>query len=155
MTLNLSQSLQPAARQARIVFTPLHGTADSTVGAVLRKAGFEVHVVAEQAAPDGGFPAVPFRAPNPEVPQAMEMGVTLAQKSSGPTSYWPATPMPTVSAPARAPMKALCRFLTGNEIAVLVAHYKLEQLQRLRRLPAPTVGDQDRSYDRTPAPRHR
>ncbi|MDE0205201.1 MAG: phospho-sugar mutase, partial [Candidatus Tectomicrobia bacterium] len=34
--LNLSQSLQPAARHARIVFTPLHGTADSTVGAVLR-----------------------------------------------------------------------------------------------------------------------
>ena len=135
VTLNLSQSLQPAARHARIVFTPLHGTADSTVGAVLRKAGFEVHVVEEQAAPDGGFPAVPFRAPNPEVPQAMEMGVTLAQVVGADVVLACDPDADRIGACSRT-HEGLCRFLTGNEIAVLVTHYKLEQLQRLRRLPA-------------------
>ena len=135
VTLNLSQSLQPAARHARIVFTPLHGTADSTVGAVLRKAGFEVHVVEEQAAPDGGFPAVPFRAPNPEVPQAMEMGVTLAQAVGADIVLACDPDADRIGACSRT-HEGLCRFLTGNEIAVLVTHYKLEQLQRLRRLPA-------------------
>ena len=134
VTLNLSQSLQPDARQARVVFTPLHGTADGTVGAVLRKAGFEVHVVAEQAAPDGGFPAVPFRAPNPEVPQAMAMGVTLAQKVGADVVLACDPDADRIGACSRT-HEGTCRFLTGNEIAVLVAHYKLEQLQRLRRLP--------------------
>lgn len=132
--LNLSQSLDAAARAARIVFTPLHGTADSTVGAVLREAGFEVDVVREQAAPDGGFPAVPFRAPNPEVPQAMTMGMALAQEVGADVVLACDPDADRIGACSRT-HEGGCRFLTGNEIAVLVSHYKLEQLQRLRRLP--------------------
>jgi phosphoglucomutase/phosphomannomutase len=132
--LNLSQSLQPTARDARIVFTPLHGTADSTVGAVLRRAGFEVAVVEEQAAPDGAFPAVPFRAPNPEVPQAMTMGMALAQQVGADVVLACDPDADRIGACSRTP-DGTYRFLTGNEIAVLVSHYKLEQLQRLRRLP--------------------
>ena len=132
--LNLSQSLQPAARHARIVFTPLHGTADSTVGAVLRKAGFRVDVVQEQAAPDGGFPAVPFRAPNPEVPQAMSMGMSLAQEVGADVVLACDPDADRIGACSRT-RDGGCRFLTGNEIAVLVCHYKLEQMQCLQRLP--------------------
>ena len=134
VNLNLSQSLQPAARDARIVFTPLHGTADSTVGAVLRQAGFDVVVVEEQAAPDGAFPAVPFRAPNPEVPQAMAMGMALAQRVEADVVLACDPDADRIGACSRS-RDGSYRFLTGNEIAVLVAHYKLEQLQRLRRLP--------------------
>ena len=135
VALNVAQSLQPAARRARVVFTPLHGTADSTVGAVLRQAGFEVEMVAEQAAPDGTFPAVPFRAPNPEVPQAMAMGMALAEKLNADVVLACDPDADRIGACSRASDGA-CRFLTGNEIAVLVTHYKLEQLQRLGRLPA-------------------
>ncbi|MDE0207242.1 MAG: hypothetical protein OXP66_14605, partial [Candidatus Tectomicrobia bacterium] len=116
------------------VFTPLHGTADSTVGAVLRKAGFRVDVVQEQAAPDGGFPAVPFRAPNPEVPQAMAMGMALAQEVGGDVVLACDPDADRIGACSRT-HEGGCRFLTGNEIAVLVCHYKLEQLECLRRLP--------------------
>ena len=135
VALNLSQSLQPAARQAKIVFTPLHGTADSTVGAVLRQAGFEVAVVPEQAPPDGAFPAVPFRAPNPEVPQAMTMGMALAQREGADVVLACDPDADRIGACSRT-REGTYRFLTGNEIAVLVTNYKLDQLQRLRRLPA-------------------
>ena len=137
VALNVAQSLQPAARRAKIVFTPLHGTADSTVGTVLRRAGFEVAMVDEQATPDGAFPAVPFRAPNPEVPQAMTAGMALAEKSgrrrgAGLRSRCRshrrllAHPGRCLSLPHR----------QRKKIAILVTHYKLEQLQRLGRLPA-------------------
>ena len=135
VALNVAQSLQPAARRAKIVFTPLHGTADSTVGTVLRRAGFEVVMVDEQATPDGAFPAVPFRAPNPEVPQAMAMGMELAEKSNADAVLACDPDADRIGVCSRTPDGAY-RFLTGNEIAILVTHYKLEQLQRLGRLPA-------------------
>ena len=134
VALNMAQSLQPETRRAKIVFTPLHGTADSTVGAVLRRAGFEVAMVDEQATPDGAFPAVPFRAPNPEVPQAMAMGMALAEKLEADAVLACDPDADRIGVCSRTPDGAF-RFLTGNEIAVLVTHYKLEQLQRLGRLP--------------------
>ena len=135
VALNVAQSLQPAARRARIVFTPLHGTADNTAGTVLRRAGFDVQTVAEQATPDGAFPAVPFRAPNPEVPQAMAMGMALADKLDADAVLACDPDADRIGACSRTPDGAY-RFLTGNEIAVLLTHYKLHQLQRLGRLPA-------------------
>lgn len=135
VALNVAQSLQPAARRAKIVFTPLHGTADSTVGTVLRQAGFEVVMVDDQATPDGAFPAVPFRAPNPEVPQAMAMGMELAKKSNADAVLACDPDADRIGVCSRTSDGAY-RFLTGNEIAILVTHYKLEQLQRLGRLPA-------------------
>ena len=135
VALNVAQSLRPAARRAKIVFTPLHGTADSTVGTVLRRAGFEVAMVDEQATPDGAFPAVPFRAPNPEVPQAMAMGMALAENLNADAVLACDPDADRIGACSRTPDGAY-RFLTGNEIAVLITHYKLEQLRRLGRLRA-------------------
>ena len=46
------------------------------------------------------------------------------------------------------------RFLTGNEIAVLTTHYKLEQLKTSRALTGATPGDQDRGHHGTAAPHY-
>jgi phosphoglucomutase/phosphomannomutase len=134
VALNVSQTLQPKARQARVVFTPLHGTADTTVGAVLQQAGFEMHLVAEQATHDGTFPAVPFRAPNPEVPDAMQLGIELARQQQADAVLACDPDADRIGVCSRT-VNETYRFLTGNEIAVVVTHYKLEQLQRLGRLP--------------------
>jgi phosphoglucomutase len=134
VALNVAQSLQPTARQARLVFTPLHGTADTTVGTVLRRAGFDVHLVAAQAVPDGAFPAVPYRAPNPEVPESMQQGIALARQVNADAVLACDPDADRLGICSRAP-DGTYRFLTGNEIAVLVTHYKLAQLQRLGRLP--------------------
>ena len=80
VALNVAQSLHPNARRAHLVFTPLHGTANTTVGAVFAAGESSVDLVAAQAVPDGGFPAVPYRAPNPEVPESMQQGMDLARE---------------------------------------------------------------------------
>jgi phosphoglucomutase len=60
-----------------IVFTPIHGTGITLVPEVLKEFGFEnVHIVEEQANPDGNFPTVVY--PNPEESEAMSMGIKKA-----------------------------------------------------------------------------
>lgn len=59
------------AEDVPITFTPLCGCGLSTVGDVLERLGFPVLVPPRQG-PDGTFGEIPFKAPNPEVPQATE-----------------------------------------------------------------------------------
>ncbi len=132
--LNVGQSLAPRARRARIVFTPLNGTGGSTVGAVLAAAGFHVESVPEEAEPDGQFPAVPFRAPNPEVRESMERAVRVARRSGADLVMACDPDADRIGICARA-ADGSYHFVNGNEIAALVAHYKLEKLAALGRLP--------------------
>ena len=134
IALNMAQSLQPEARQAHLVFTPLHGTAMTTVGTVLRQAGFQVDLVAAQAMPDGAFPAVPYRAPNPEVPESMQQGMELAREL-GADAVFACDPDADRLGVCSRTTDGTFRFLSGNEIAVLTTHYKLDQLKRLGRSP--------------------
>ena len=63
----------------RIVYTPIHGTGIKLVPEVLRRFGFSnVHVVDEQATPDGNFPTVVY--PNPEESEAMSIGLKKAKE---------------------------------------------------------------------------
>ena len=70
---------QKAKDNLKIVFTSLHGTSITMVPKVLEDAGYkDVHIVAEQAVPDGDFPTV--KSPNPEEPEALKMAMELAAK---------------------------------------------------------------------------
>ncbi len=63
----------------RIVYTPIHGSGIKLVPEVLQRFGFtNVHVVDEQATPDGNFPTVVY--PNPEESEAMSIGLRKAQQ---------------------------------------------------------------------------
>ncbi|MCT4698879.1 phospho-sugar mutase [Tenacibaculum haliotis] len=63
----------------KIVFTNLHGTAIKLIPEVLKRAGYtQVHIVKEQAEPNGSFPTV--KSPNPEEPEALKMAVDLANE---------------------------------------------------------------------------
>lgn len=62
-----------------IVFTSLHGTSITMVPKVLERAGFKnVHIVKEQAEPNGDFPTV--KSPNPEEPEALTMALKKADE---------------------------------------------------------------------------
>lgn len=62
-----------------IVFTALHGTSIKAIPEVLRRAGYtKVHIVEEQATPDGDFPTV--KSPNPEEPEALAMALKKADE---------------------------------------------------------------------------
>ncbi len=70
---------QQAKDDTSIVFTSLHGTSITAVPQALEKAGYNnVHIVEEQAKPDGNFPTV--KSPNPEEPEALAMAINLAKK---------------------------------------------------------------------------
>lgn len=78
------QSIHPeiikaAAKDFRVVYTPLHGTGNLPVRRVLKELGFEqVYVVKEQELPDGDFPTVSY--PNPEAEEAWELALALAKE---------------------------------------------------------------------------
>ncbi|MCZ2298904.1 MAG: phospho-sugar mutase [Chitinophagales bacterium] len=61
----------------KIVYTPIHGTGITIVPETLKRFGFtNVHIVEEQATPDGNFPTVVY--PNPEETEAMSIGLKKA-----------------------------------------------------------------------------
>ncbi len=66
-------------KDLKIVYTPIHGTGITLLPQVLKEYGFEnVHIVEEQATPDGSFPTVVY--PNPEESEAMSIGLKKAQE---------------------------------------------------------------------------
>ena len=66
-------------RNCKIVYTPLNGTGLKPVMKALKESGYHnITVVKEQEKPDGNFPTCPF--PNPEVKDAMKLGIEYAQK---------------------------------------------------------------------------
>ncbi|MFT7396091.1 MAG: phosphoglucomutase [Flavobacterium sp.] len=70
-----------AKENLNVVFTSLHGTSITLVPDTLSKAGYtNVHIVPEQAVPNGDFPTV--KSPNPEEPEALAMALALADKTN-------------------------------------------------------------------------
>ena len=66
-------------KDLKIVYTPIHGTGITLLPQVLKNFGFyNVHIVKEQAVPDGNFPTVAY--PNPEESEAMSFGLKLAEE---------------------------------------------------------------------------
>jgi phosphoglucomutase len=65
--------------QPKIVYTPIHGTGITSVPRALKMFGFtDIHIVTEQAEPNGNFPTV--KSPNPEDHEALELAISLGQK---------------------------------------------------------------------------
>nr|WP_076369918.1 phospho-sugar mutase [Peribacillus simplex] len=63
----------------KLVFTPLHGTANKSVKRALHDLGYRnVHFVKEQEKPDANFPTV--KVPNPEEHAAFELAIELGNR---------------------------------------------------------------------------
>ncbi len=76
--LSISRDSIQRQKDLKIVFSPIHGTGITLVPRLLEKMGFtNVHVVQEQATPDGNFPTVVY--PNPEEKEAMSIGLAKAK----------------------------------------------------------------------------
>lgn len=76
---NVTSDVTPEQKEdLTVVFTSLHGTSITLVPDTLRQAGFNnLHIVEEQAVPDGNFPTV--ASPNPEEPSALKMALELGE----------------------------------------------------------------------------
>ena len=63
----------------KIVYTPLHGTSVTIIPKLFERAGYtSLHIVEEQATPDGSFPTV--KSPNPEEPEALTLALKKAEE---------------------------------------------------------------------------
>jgi phosphoglucomutase len=66
-------------KDLKVVYTPIHGSGIKLVPPALKEFGFEnVHIVEEQARPDGNFPTVDY--PNPEERATMGIGLQKAKE---------------------------------------------------------------------------
>ena len=77
-SLSVYPEVIAAQSDLKIVYTPIHGTGITLVPKVLTAYGFKnVHIVEEQATPDGNFPTVAY--PNPEESETMRIGLEKAK----------------------------------------------------------------------------
>ena len=77
-SLSVYPEVIAAQSDLKIVYTPIHGTGITLVPKVLEAYGFKnVHIVEEQATPDGNFPTVAY--PNPEESETMRIGLEKAK----------------------------------------------------------------------------
>ncbi|MEV6061862.1 phospho-sugar mutase [Nocardia asteroides] len=113
----------PGERAAvRIALTPLHGVGGDLAVRVLAAAGFtDVHVVAEQFAPDPDFPTVAF--PNPEEPGAADLLLALAERVDADLAI--ALDPDADRCALGVPGPDGWRMLRGDETGVLLADYVL------------------------------
>ena len=79
ITANLAAVAKPSRPWIPMVFTPLHGTAH-LCGRCARSSGCTCDIPARTIGSDGCFPTVPFKSPNPESAEALDMAIRTAQQ---------------------------------------------------------------------------
>lgn len=107
-----------------IVYTPIHGTGITLVPQVLQRFGFtNVHIVEEQATPDGNFPTVVY--PNPEESEAMSIGLKKAKELGADILLGTDPDADRVGIAIKNP-KGEWVLMNGNQTAVLAFNYIIE-----------------------------
>ena len=114
-----------ASGDVRLALTPMHGVGGEVALHALSEAGItDVHVVAEQFAPDPDFPTIAF--PNPEEPGAADMLLALASKVEAEVAI--ALDPDADRCAVGVPTPSGWRMLTGDETGWLLGDYVLSQL---------------------------
>jgi phosphoglucomutase/phosphomannomutase len=129
-----SLAAPPRFDEIKVVFTPLHGVGSMTALEVLANQGFRVTTVEEQMEPDGLFSNV-TGTPNPELPASMDRAVIAAQKVGADLILSTDPDADRLGAMIPSSGQTDWRFVTGNEIAALLTHFKLSRLAREGSLP--------------------
>ena len=117
-----------AKANLKIVYTSLHGTSIKAIPNVLTKAGYsDVHIVPEQAEPDGDFPTV--ISPNPEEPEALSMAIDLADKIGADIVVGTDPDSDRLGVAVR-DLDGQIKLLNGNQTMVIMTAFLLEQWKR-------------------------
>ncbi|NJD69385.1 MAG: phospho-sugar mutase, partial [candidate division NC10 bacterium] len=122
---SLARSIEREARDAFIVYSPLNGAGRRTVYDLLTKAGFRVALVASQADPDGEFPDVPNRMPNPELPEALDRAAAEMHRLEADAAFATDPDADRLGVVIRTAQGD--RFLNGNQIAALLTTWIIER----------------------------
>jgi phosphoglucomutase len=125
-TLSLAtQTIKNAAKNLKIVYTPLHGTGITMVPKAFKMWGFEnVHIVEEQSAPDGNFPTVV--SPNPEERTAMALALKKAKEIDADLILATDPDADRIAAAVK-DLQGEYLLLNGNQTLILLTYYLLSQ----------------------------
>ncbi|MGP1586730.1 MAG: phospho-sugar mutase [Treponemataceae bacterium] len=124
--------MKEKACEAKIVYTPLHGTGAMHIEKVLSDLGLTVITVPEQREPDGSFHTV--EKPNPEEKSAMKMAVELGEKEKADVvmATDPDADRFGVAVPDSSGNYVL---VSGNQMGVLLADYIITTRKELNKMP--------------------
>ena len=133
-TLSVYPEVIAAQSDLKIVYTPIHGTGITLVPKVLEAYGFKnVHVVEEQATPDGNFPTVAY--PNPEESETMRIGLEKAKALNADILLGTDPDADRVGIGVKN-HKGAWVLMNGNQTAVLAFAYMMEA-RRAKGIAAP------------------
>jgi phosphoglucomutase len=111
-------------KDLKIIYTPIHGSGIKLVPLALKEFGFEnVHIVEEQATPNGNFPTVAY--PNPEERETMSIGLQKA-KELGADILCGTDPDADRIGIGVKDTKGNWVLMNGNQTAVLAFNYMIE-----------------------------
>lgn len=121
------------ADKLNVIYTPIHGSGNVPVRAVLKELGYSnVKVVKEQEAPDGNFPTASY--PNPENPDVFKLALDMA-KDENPDIIFGTDPDCDRIGVVVKDSSGEYRVLTGNQTGLLLTHYALSSLKETNKLP--------------------
>lgn len=130
--LSLNPQLVKQQENLKIVFTPIHGTGIMCVPQALVRFGFKnIHLVNEQAVPDGNFPTV--KSPNPEERAAMELAITKAKEIDADVVLATDPDADRVGVAIK-DYDGNFILLNGNQTASIMFYYVLSQWEAKRKL---------------------
>ncbi len=117
----------------KVVYTPLNGSGNKPVRAILKKIGIsEVTVVPEQENPDGNFPTCPF--PNPEIKEALQKGLELCDNVKPDLLLATDPDCDRVGIAVPAPDGSYVLF-SGNEVGAMLLQYICEERTKNGTMP--------------------
>ena len=121
------------ADDLKVVYTPLHGCGHRLVPEVLRLCGLKhLYTVGEQMVIDGNFPSV--KSPNPEYPEALSLGMKLAEKVGSDLVLATDPDADRVGIAVRNPENQFVT-ITGNQVGALLLDYVLTAYENTGTMP--------------------
>lgn len=127
--------MKEQGKEIKVVYTPLHGTGNTVVERLLTELGLEkVMVVPEQKEPDGNFPTVSY--PNPEDKKAFKLALALAEKEEADVVLATDPDADRLGIFAKDAKTGNYMEYTGNMSALLIAEYRIAQMQEKGILPS-------------------
>ena len=136
--VNLKLRLKDQIGKAKFVFTGLHGTGVATVGRCLEAMGYlaagQLTYVEKQCQTRSDFKHVKYCNPNPESLDALEMGIDQATAEGAELLLATDPDADRLGGASRDHQQY--RFLSGNDLAIILTRWRLQSLQQAGRLPA-------------------
>ncbi len=127
--------IREMAEDIKIVYTPFHGTGNMPVKRILKELGFKnVYIVPEQEEPDPKFTTLDY--PNPEDPKAFELALKLAKEKGADIVMATDPDADRLGVYSYDTKTGEYQCFTGNMSGMLIAEYRLRELQALGKLPA-------------------